>query len=159
MTPVSITATVTPLPVEYCHALLTFSIVKPGAGNATFGSATVIVRAQMLLCRIGWSGCGGPSGGTSDGSTDGDGTACADGALAIIPVSNTTIAVAAIRSRTVPFDGTSLLIYGRQHGGGKPDGLVVGLGWFVPGMLLATGYTVFVYRQFSGKVKPEVEGY
>ena len=38
-------------------------------------------------------------------------------------------------------------------------GLVVGLGWFVPGMLLATGYTVFVYRQFSGKVKPEVEGY
>ena len=36
MTPVSITATVTPLPVEYCHALLTLSIVKPGAGNATF---------------------------------------------------------------------------------------------------------------------------
>ena len=38
-------------------------------------------------------------------------------------------------------------------------GLAVGLGWFVPGMLLATTYTVLVYRQFAGKVKPEVEGY
>lgn len=97
MTPVSITATVTPLPVEYCHALLMLSIVKPGAGSATFGSATVIVRAQMLLCRIGWSGRGGPSGGTSAGSTWGGGIACAEGTLAIVPVSSTTIAVAAIR--------------------------------------------------------------
>ncbi len=47
------TATGTPFPVEYCQALLTFSMVKPGAVTATFGSATVMVRAQMLLCRIG----------------------------------------------------------------------------------------------------------
>ncbi|SOX56718.1 hypothetical protein MAAFP003_5426 [Mycobacterium ahvazicum] len=51
--PVSMTATGTPLPVEYCQALLMLSIVKPGAGKATFGSATVIVRAQVNACRIG----------------------------------------------------------------------------------------------------------
>ena len=48
---------------------------------------------------------------------------------------------------------------------GKPDygltiysaaaahyGLVVGLWWWIPGMLLATGYSVFVYRHLAGKV-------
>jgi cytochrome d ubiquinol oxidase subunit I len=30
--------------------------------------------------------------------------------------------------------------------------LVVGLGWFLPGMALALGYSCFVYRHFSGKV-------
>jgi hypothetical protein len=25
--------------------------------------------------------------------------------------------------------------------------------WFIPGMLLATGYFVYTYRSFSGKVK------
>lgn len=49
----SMTATGTPFPVEYCQALAMLSIVKPGAVTATFGSATVMVRAQMLLCRIG----------------------------------------------------------------------------------------------------------
>ena len=49
----SMTATGTPLPVEYCQALAMLSIVKPGAVAATFGSATVMVRAQILLCRIG----------------------------------------------------------------------------------------------------------
>src|SRR6201996_4363193 len=73
------TATGTPLPVEYCHALLTLSKVKPGAVTATFGSATVMVRAQMLLCRIGASGPGLPSGGTRPGSTTGGGIACAAG--------------------------------------------------------------------------------
>jgi cytochrome bd ubiquinol oxidase subunit II len=33
-------------------------------------------------------------------------------------------------------------------------GLQVGLAWFVPGILLAAGYFVFVYRSFSGKVRP-----
>jgi hypothetical protein len=47
------TATGTPVPVEYCQALLMFSSVKPGAVTATLGSATVMVRAQILLCRIG----------------------------------------------------------------------------------------------------------
>src|SRR5580704_13060246 len=73
------TATGTPFPVEYCHALLTLSRVKPGAVTATFGSATVMVRAQMLLCRIGASGPGLPSGGTRAGSTAGGGIACAAG--------------------------------------------------------------------------------
>ena len=31
-------------------------------------------------------------------------------------------------------------------------GLIVGLFWFIPGMALATGYSVFVYRNFVGRV-------
>jgi cytochrome d ubiquinol oxidase subunit II len=38
-------------------------------------------------------------------------------------------------------------------------GLEVGLVWFIPGMLLALGYSVFVYRHFAGKVRLEGEGY
>jgi len=34
-----------------------------------------------------------------------------------------------------------------------PYGLKVGLIWWVIGMILATGYTVFVYRSFAGKVE------
>ena len=34
-----------------------------------------------------------------------------------------------------------------------PYGLHVGLAWFIPGMLLATGYSVFVYRRLAGKVE------
>jgi cytochrome d ubiquinol oxidase subunit II len=33
-----------------------------------------------------------------------------------------------------------------------PYGLRVGLWWFIPGMLLTTGYFVYTYRNFSGKV-------
>jgi cytochrome bd ubiquinol oxidase subunit II len=40
-----------------------------------------------------------------------------------------------------------------------PYGLKVGLAWFIPGILLATGYFVYVYRHFSGKVRLEEEGY
>jgi len=29
-------------------------------------------------------------------------------------------------------------------------GLIVGLWWFIPGMALAMGYAVFVYRHFAG---------
>jgi cytochrome d ubiquinol oxidase subunit II len=32
-------------------------------------------------------------------------------------------------------------------------GLWVGLWWWIPGMLLAAGYSVFVYRHFAGKVE------
>jgi cytochrome d ubiquinol oxidase subunit II len=32
-------------------------------------------------------------------------------------------------------------------------GLRVGLGWFIPGILLAVGYHVVVYRHFAGKVR------
>ena len=31
-------------------------------------------------------------------------------------------------------------------------GLIVGLTWFIPGMALAAGYSVFVYRHFTGRV-------
>jgi cytochrome d ubiquinol oxidase subunit II len=37
-------------------------------------------------------------------------------------------------------------------------GLKVGLAWFVPGMLLTTGYFVFTYRNFAGKVTQEDAG-
>jgi cytochrome d ubiquinol oxidase subunit II len=38
-------------------------------------------------------------------------------------------------------------------------GLRVGLGWWVPGMLLAAAYFTFVYRHFAGKVRSGSEGY
>jgi cytochrome d ubiquinol oxidase subunit II len=40
-----------------------------------------------------------------------------------------------------------------------PYGLKVGLMWWIPGMILALGYFVFVYRHFAGKVRLEEEGY
>jgi cytochrome d ubiquinol oxidase subunit II len=40
-----------------------------------------------------------------------------------------------------------------------PYGLKVGLAWFIPGMLLTTGYFVYTYRSFAGKVALEEEGY
>ena len=40
-----------------------------------------------------------------------------------------------------------------------PYGLKVGLAWFIPGMLLTTGYFVYTYRSFAGKVAVEDEGY
>jgi cytochrome d ubiquinol oxidase subunit II len=37
-----------------------------------------------------------------------------------------------------------------------PDyGLTIGLWWWIPGMLIALGYTFFVYRHFAGKVTAE----
>ncbi|MBI1851568.1 MAG: cytochrome d ubiquinol oxidase subunit II [Planctomycetes bacterium] len=38
-------------------------------------------------------------------------------------------------------------------------GLRVGLLWWIPGMALATGYFVYLYRRFAGKVRLEDEGY
>ncbi|HUJ21844.1 MAG TPA: cytochrome d ubiquinol oxidase subunit II [Bryobacteraceae bacterium] len=38
-------------------------------------------------------------------------------------------------------------------------GLRIGLAWWIPGMLLAAGYLIFTYRQFSGKVRISGEGY
>ena len=40
-------------------------------------------------------------------------------------------------------------------------GLKIGLVWWIIGMVLATGYFVFVYRYFAGKVSlpAEEEGY
>jgi cytochrome d ubiquinol oxidase subunit II len=38
-------------------------------------------------------------------------------------------------------------------------GLLVGLTWWIPGMIIALGYFVFVYRVFRGKVQLEGGGY
>lgn len=52
----------------------------------------------------------------------------------------------------VPDAGASLTIY---NSAAPAYGLKVGLMWFVPGFLLAIGYSVFVYRHFAGKVRVE----
>jgi len=44
----------------------------------------------------------------------------------------------------------SLTIY---NSAAPPYGLSVGLMWFIPGIALATGYFVYTYRSFSGKVR------
>jgi cytochrome d ubiquinol oxidase subunit II len=40
-----------------------------------------------------------------------------------------------------------------QNAAAAEHGLIVGLWWFVPGMALAIGYSVLVYRCFAGKVE------
>lgn len=49
----------------------------------------------------------------------------------------------------------SLTVHGAKAGA---YGLKVGLIWWVIGMILATGYFVYVYRSFAGKVIAEQEG-
>ncbi|UCF36763.1 MAG: cytochrome d ubiquinol oxidase subunit II, partial [Acidobacteriota bacterium] len=41
----------------------------------------------------------------------------------------------------------------------EPYGLWVGIWWWIPGILLTTGYFVYTYRQFSGKVQLNQEGH
>ncbi|OBJ14653.1 hypothetical protein A5623_10205 [Mycobacterium colombiense] len=96
------TATGTPLPVLYCHAFVMFSKLKPGAICATSGFLTVIGVEQLLARRIGWSGRGGPSGGTIPGSTVGGVMASAAGMLA----DNATRATAAVTAAAL-FSGES----------------------------------------------------
>jgi cytochrome d ubiquinol oxidase subunit II len=50
----------------------------------------------------------------------------------------------------------NLTIYNSAAGA---HGLLVGLVWWIPGMLIAIGYFVFVYRMFRGKVQLEGGGY
>jgi cytochrome d ubiquinol oxidase subunit II len=50
----------------------------------------------------------------------------------------------------------SLTIYNSAAG---HHGLVVGLTWWIPGMVLALGYFFFIYRMFRGKVRLEGHGY
>jgi cytochrome d ubiquinol oxidase subunit II len=50
----------------------------------------------------------------------------------------------------------SLTIYNSSAG---HHGLVVGLVWWILGMILALGYFVFIYSMFKGKVRLEGEGY
>ena len=44
----------------------------------------------------------------------------------------------------------SLTVYNAKAG---DYGLRVGLAWWIIGMALVTGYTIYVYRHFAGKVK------
>ncbi len=39
------------------------------------------------------------------------------------------------------------------------QGLRIGLWWWIPGMLLATGYSIFAYWHFAGKVQTEQAGH
>jgi cytochrome d ubiquinol oxidase subunit II len=50
----------------------------------------------------------------------------------------------------------SLTIYNTAAG---RHGLAVGLTWWIPGMILAFGYFVLLFRMFRGKVRLEGEGY
>lgn len=50
----------------------------------------------------------------------------------------------------------SLTIYNTAAG---QHGLTVGIMWWIPGMLLAVGYFVLLFRIFRGKVRLEREGY
>lgn len=50
----------------------------------------------------------------------------------------------------------SLTIYNSAAG---HHGLVVGIVWWILGMVLALGYFVFIYRMFRGKVRLEGHGY
>jgi cytochrome d ubiquinol oxidase subunit II len=50
----------------------------------------------------------------------------------------------------------SLTIYNTAAG---RHGLMVGLAWWIPGMILALGYFTLLFRMFRGKVRLEGEGY
>ena len=51
---------------------------------------------------------------------------------------------------------TSLTIF---NAAAPAYGLQVGLFWFIPGMLLASAYFFYAYRNFAGKVRLDEEGY
>jgi cytochrome d ubiquinol oxidase subunit II len=53
-------------------------------------------------------------------------------------------------------DAYSLTIYNTAA---ARHGLMVGLAWWILGMVLALGYFFFIYRMFKGKVQVEGEGY
>jgi cytochrome d ubiquinol oxidase subunit II len=52
--------------------------------------------------------------------------------------------------------GFGLSIY---NSAAPPQSLLIGLFWFIPGLILATAYMFVVYRTFAGKVQIEDEGY
>ena len=53
-------------------------------------------------------------------------------------------------------DGPGLTIYNTAT---SQYGLAIGLVWWIPGVLLATGYFVYIYRRFGGKTTKETGGY
>ncbi len=55
-----------------------------------------------------------------------------------------------------PDVGASLTI---QNASGPPYAMAVALYWWIPGMILVTLYTYFMYRQMSGKVELDPDAY
>jgi cytochrome bd ubiquinol oxidase subunit II len=53
----------------------------------------------------------------------------------------------------LPSNGDLALSLTVQNAAAAPYGLGIGLWWFIPGMVLATGYFTYTYRNFAGKVK------
>src|SRR5579872_3435934 len=53
----------------------------------------------------------------------------------------------------LPSDSDPALSMTIYNTAAAPYGLRVGLAWFIPGMLLTTGYFVYTYRSFAGKVE------
>jgi len=52
----------------------------------------------------------------------------------------------------LPSNSDSALALTVTNAAAPSYGLYIGLAWWIPGMLLASGYSVFVYRHFAGKV-------
>ena len=53
----------------------------------------------------------------------------------------------------LPSSGDPALGLTVSNSAAAPYGLAIGLVWFIPGMLLTTGYFVYTYRNFAGKVR------
>jgi hypothetical protein len=102
---VSISATVTPAPVEYCQAWGTLSIALPGAGWPRSGSAITTGFTHATFWRISSVGPGGPSGGKAPGSITGGARAAAAGAEHTWAASNAAAANAEA-SRRARISGT-----------------------------------------------------
>lgn len=61
-------------------------------------------------------------------------------------------AAAGLFPNLLPAIGDGTLSLTAHNSAASPYALRVGLFWWIPGMLLASGYFVFLYRKFAGKV-------
>ena len=86
--PGSMSATLTPAPVEYCQAALTSSMALPGGGWPTSGSAITTGVTHALFCFISSVGPGVSLGGNAPGSMTGGATASAAGGATRLADSN-----------------------------------------------------------------------
>jgi cytochrome d ubiquinol oxidase subunit II len=64
-------------------------------------------------------------------------------------------AVLGIYPYVLPSNGDPQLSLTIYNAAAAPYGLSIGLRWFIPGIALAAGYFVYVYRHFAGKVRSE----
>lgn len=68
-------------------------------------------------------------------------------------------AVAGLYPQVLPARGDASLSLTVSNAAASSYGLKVGLGWWIPGILLVAAYFTFTYRHFAGKVRLEGEGY